>query len=87
MSFSPKALVNIVTCRHCKGEGCNFCQNQGVYGEMEGQSLFFEVPLYLAVKERKQAKQLFMIKKVLLFLTCALLIYFIWKLLLLESRF
>ena len=52
MPFKPKSFIHSVVCRHCKGEGCNYCQGQGVYGEMEGQTLIFDSPLYLAVKER-----------------------------------
>jgi hypothetical protein len=81
MSFTPQALINIVTCRHCKGEGCSFCQEQGVYGEMEGQTLIFDAPLYLDIKKRRQSKQTFVIKRTLLYLAAGLIIFYIWKVL------
>jgi len=81
MPFKPKALITTVTCRHCKGEGCNYCQDQGVYGEMEGQTLNFGIPLFLAVKSRKNAKRIFLAKRILLFLISFIIIYLIWKVL------
>ena len=86
MPFKPKALVTVITCRHCKGKGCNYCQNQGVHGEMEGQTLIFDLPLFLAVKARKNAKIVFVIKRILLFIVCALLIYLVWKYLVFSQK-
>lgn len=81
MSFKPKALITTVVCRHCKGEGCSFCQQQGVYGEMEGQTLIFDAPLYLAVQARRRAKQIFILKRTTLLLTTVIIIFLIWRVL------
>ena len=79
MSFAPKALVNVITCRHCKGEGCSYCQNQGVHGEMEGQTLVFDAPLSLAIKDRKRARWIYYLKRGVLYLAALIVIVFIWK--------
>lgn len=79
MSFAPKALVNVITCRHCKGTGCNYCQDQGVHGEMEGQTLVFGIPLFLAVRERKKALVIFWLKRGALYFLTALVVWLIWK--------
>lgn len=81
MPFKPKALITTITCRHCKGKGCNYCQGQGVSAEMEGQTLNFGIPLFLAVKSRKNTKRVFLIKRILLFSISLFIIYLIWKVL------
>ena len=81
MSFEPANPVSVITCDQCQGKGCSACDNLGVYGLQDDQTVGFILPDFIDLKARKFLKNIFIIKRAVLITVALLILIIAWKLL------
>jgi len=77
MSFEPASPISIITCEHCQGNGCQQCDQHGIYATQENQPIVFNLPGFIDLKSRRFFKKIFLIKKIVLAIISLSLIIFI----------
>ncbi|OIN88258.1 hypothetical protein COW80_04810 [Candidatus Beckwithbacteria bacterium CG22_combo_CG10-13_8_21_14_all_01_47_9] len=78
MSFEPASPISIVVCDQCQGKGCPGCDNLGVYALKEDQPIGFNLPDFIDLKARRYLKKVFILKRVILIATLALILILIY---------
>ncbi len=68
MSFEPASPISVITCEHCQGKGCNFCDQHGIYALQEDQPIVFNLPGFIDLKSRRFFQRLLLIKRTVLIL-------------------
>lgn len=81
MSFEPAQPISVITCDQCQGKGCPSCDNLGVYGLQDDQTIAFNLPDFIDLKARKFLKNIFIIKRVILISVVILILIIVFKLL------
>jgi len=79
MSFEPASPISIITCDNCQGNGCNNCDNHGIYALQDNQPLAFALPDFIDLQTRNKLKKLFWIKRTILITISLIIIFFSWS--------
>jgi len=66
MSFAPASPISIITCEHCQGNGCQQCNQHGIYATQENQPIAFNLPDFIDLKSRRLLKRILLVKRIVL---------------------
>jgi len=81
MSFEPASPISVVTCEHCQGDGCQACDQHGVYALKDDQPIAFNLPGFIDLKARRFLSRLLFIKRTVLITLALAIIIISFKLL------